>query len=87
MLYDFRCDSCNAVFEVRRSLSDEKAEQCPECASMQTHKIIVQTPQIEVGWIRTLGLGHSGQISLSPVRSNALRGRIGVKHGENEVSL
>lgn len=29
--YDFKCLSCSTVFEVRRSLSDDSAVQCPEC--------------------------------------------------------
>lgn len=81
MKYDFRCEECGKVFEVSRPLSDEKAEACPKCASLKTHKVILQTPQLNVSWRNSLGLGHSGQISLSPVRNKALRGKGAVKHG------
>ena len=73
MLYDYRCSKCHKVFEVQRKLADETAVGCPECASSDTRKVILQTPQISVGWYRTLGLGHSGQISLSPVKNLAFR--------------
>ena len=73
MLYDFRCEKCRAVFEVERKLSDEKPETCPKCASTKTHKVIIQTPQINVSWRKSLGLGHSGQISMAPVRNKHLK--------------
>ena len=73
MLYDYRCNNCLEVFEVQRRLADVSAVGCPRCASVDTKKVILTTPQISVGWYRTLGLGHSGQISLAPVKNEAFR--------------
>lgn len=73
MLYDFHCNRCLNIFEVRRPFTDETAVGCPQCASEDTRKVILQTPQISVGWYRTFGLGHSGQISMAPVKNNAFR--------------
>jgi putative FmdB family regulatory protein len=79
MLYDFRCEECRAIFEVRRTLSAEGPEKCPKCASLKTRKVILQTPQINVGWKRALGLGHSGQLSMSPVKRKTFKR--GVRQG------
>jgi putative FmdB family regulatory protein len=29
--YDYKCKSCEHVFEVFQSMSDSKLEKCPEC--------------------------------------------------------
>lgn len=73
MLYDYRCIQCSEVFEVQRRLADESAVGCPRCASNDTRKVFLTTPQISVAWYRTMGLGHSGQISLAPVKNEAFR--------------
>lgn len=73
MLYDFSCNSCFKVFEVSRPLSDTSAVVCPKCASTDTKKVFLTTPQIEVSWKRALGLGHSGQLSMSPAKNKNLR--------------
>ena len=73
MLYDFLCNTCLKVFEVRRKLADESAVICPKCACKDTRKVFLTTPHIEVSWRRSLGLGHSGQISLAPVKNKVFR--------------
>jgi putative FmdB family regulatory protein len=31
--YDYRCDPCDATFEVKRSIADRSPEQCPTCGA------------------------------------------------------
>lgn len=30
-VYEYRCDACNAQFELRQKFSDPPADQCPKC--------------------------------------------------------
>jgi putative FmdB family regulatory protein len=37
--YDYRCSSCEALFEVRRSFKDANdPAECPQCGSLKTQK-------------------------------------------------
>ena len=35
-LYEYRCESCDKVFEAYKRLSDEAKEACPACGSNST---------------------------------------------------
>lgn len=32
-LYEYRCESCQKVFEAYKRLSDDKEESCPQCGA------------------------------------------------------
>jgi len=38
--YDYKCNNCLWVWETIRFMNDDTAEQCPECNSHRTKKII-----------------------------------------------
>jgi putative FmdB family regulatory protein len=37
--YDFQCESCEEVFEVKRSFSDTGPVACKACGSQSTHQV------------------------------------------------
>jgi len=42
-LYDYQCQHCEAVFEVRATFKEKEAglqPECPECHSMQTRQLL-----------------------------------------------
>jgi len=42
-LYDFRCDRCGEIFEVRASIKEKEAgllPECPRCHNKQTRQVI-----------------------------------------------
>ena len=39
--YDYECNSCHYLFEVRQSFDDEPVAKCPECQSDSQRKISV----------------------------------------------
>jgi len=41
-LYEYRCKSCENVFEVRQKFSDEPASSCPSCGG-EVEKLISQS--------------------------------------------
>ena len=41
MLYDYRCESCGAEWEVRKPLSEiDRTEYCVECGSNHTTRVV-----------------------------------------------
>lgn len=50
MRYDYRCQTCTEIFEVRYSLNNPpRAIICPVCGSGDTHKLII-CPAISIRW-------------------------------------
>ena len=42
-LYDYQCDQCQAVFEVRATFKEKAAglePGCPQCPSKKTHQLL-----------------------------------------------
>ena len=39
--YDYECNSCHYLFEVRQSFDDEPVAKCPECQSDSQRKISI----------------------------------------------
>jgi putative FmdB family regulatory protein len=33
-VYEYRCDACNILFELRQKFSDPPADRCPECGGV-----------------------------------------------------
>ncbi|NDJ61173.1 MAG: zinc ribbon domain-containing protein [Chloroflexi bacterium] len=53
-LYDYRCEECHTVFELRRSMADvEKAAVCPACDSLLTTRLL--------STVAVLGTGRSSE--------------------------
>jgi|YelNatPaOPRAMG01_1025707.scaffolds.fasta_scaffold01254_15 putative FmdB family regulatory protein len=43
MIYEFECDKCSTIFEVKASLSEKEKglkPRCPKCNSENTHQIV-----------------------------------------------
>lgn len=40
MKYDYRCDSCDYVFEVKQSMKCEPKATCPKCENETKNRII-----------------------------------------------
>lgn len=50
MRYDYQCQDCTEIFEVRYSLNNRpRAVVCPVCGSGNTRKLII-CPAISVQW-------------------------------------
>ncbi|PLX43150.1 MAG: transcriptional regulator [Deltaproteobacteria bacterium] len=39
-VYEYRCQSCGAEFELQRKFSEGPVEECPKCASGPVEKLI-----------------------------------------------
>ncbi len=42
-LYNFQCDECSEIFEVRATFKEKEAglkPECPKCQSKETHQLI-----------------------------------------------
>jgi putative FmdB family regulatory protein len=42
-LYDYQCNKCQAVFEVRATFKEKEAglePECPQCHSKKTHQLL-----------------------------------------------
>jgi putative FmdB family regulatory protein len=46
--YDYECNSCSNVFEVKQGFNDEPVAECPECSS-QARRIFTPVPIIFKG--------------------------------------
>ena len=61
-LYEYRCEDCNATFEVIKKFSDPVEQTCLHCGSSHTHKL-VSAPSVRFkgsGWyVNDYGGGHS----------------------------
>ena len=61
-LYEYRCEDCNATFEVIKKFSDPVEQDCLHCGSSHTHKL-VSAPSVRFkgsGWyVNDYGGGHS----------------------------
>ena len=44
--YDRYCFSCDEIFEIRRSMSDDSPVVCPKCNGTQTRQVFIETPTI-----------------------------------------
>jgi putative FmdB family regulatory protein len=54
-IYEYRCASCNAVIEVKQSMSDAKLTKCPTCGKNDLNRLISSTSFILKGggWYAT----------------------------------
>jgi len=43
MIYEYRCNDCQSVFEVWQKMSDPAPEACEKCSSPKVERIISQT--------------------------------------------
>jgi putative FmdB family regulatory protein len=63
MIYEFQCNACNAIFEVRASLAEKEKglkPQCAACKSGDTHQIVAAFAMGGSGNDLSSGsLGHS----------------------------
>ena len=50
--YDYKCPSCERVFEIQKGMSDNPKVNCPHCNYKDCQRVF--TP------IKTLGAEHSG---------------------------
>lgn len=39
-LYEYKCDRCSHLFEIRQSINDEALTKCPECGHLKLRRII-----------------------------------------------
>lgn len=51
--YDYACDSCGNITEIRHEMSDQPTINCPQCASIM-HKQISATFTVKFGNFRSL---------------------------------
>jgi len=57
-LYDYRCDHCGAVFEVRHGFNDP-APACPACGHEDMQRVITSAPGVMHGVSANAGSGGS----------------------------
>ncbi|NMC11466.1 MAG: zinc ribbon domain-containing protein [Chloroflexi bacterium] len=61
-LYDYRCDHCQTVFEVRASFKEKEAglkPKCPQCYSHETQQLLTSGLFLRSG-DNDMPLGSSG---------------------------
>lgn len=66
-LYDYRCQTCDHVFEVRQSFSSEPVATCPSCNN-GAQRVIHSVPVVFKGsgfYVNDYGKGRSGSSSTS----------------------
>ena len=49
MYYDYQCQDCNELFEIRHSMDYKGLVQCPICNSYNTNKLVI-VPAIVFNW-------------------------------------
>ena len=72
-LYDYRCQSCDHVFEMRQSFSSEPVATCPSCSS-GAQRVIHSVPVVFKGsgfYVNDYGKGRSGGSSSSSSSSES----------------
>jgi putative FmdB family regulatory protein len=72
-LYDYQCQGCQFVFEVRASFKEKEAglqPECPQCHSQETHQVLT------AGLLLHLG-GDSATVKLPGCGPNAGPGCFG----------
>ena len=66
-LYDYRCQTCDYVFEVRQSFSSEPVATCPSCNN-GAQRVIHSVPVVFKGsgfYVNDYGKGRGGSSSSS----------------------
>lgn len=46
-LYDFKCDDCQKVFEVKKSFEDKSEERCSICNTIMTRQMTIPAIQFK----------------------------------------
>ena len=72
-LYDYRCQSCDHVFELRQSFSSEPVATCPSCNN-GAQRVIHSVPVVFKGsgfYVNDYGKGRSGGSSSSSSSSDS----------------
>jgi len=44
-LYDFKCDKCDKVFEIKKSFEDRSAQHCNDCGMEMTRQMTIPAIQ------------------------------------------
>ena len=44
--YDRYCFSCEEIFEIRRSMSDDSPVVCPKCKGTKTRQVFIEVPTV-----------------------------------------
>ena len=50
MWYDYQCNTCTEIFEVKHPMDFKGVVLCPICESGDTHKIILSCAAIKIAW-------------------------------------
>jgi putative FmdB family regulatory protein len=50
MRYDYQCNACTEIFEVKHPMNFKGVVLCPVCESGDTHKIILSCAAIKFAW-------------------------------------
>ena len=72
-LYDYRCQACDHVFELRQSFSSEPVATCPSCNN-GAQRVIHSVPVVFKGsgfYVNDYGKGRSGGSSSSSTSSDS----------------
>ena len=72
-LYDYRCKTCDHVFELRQSFSSEPVATCPSCNN-GAQRVIHSVPVVFKGsgfYVNDYGKGRSGGSSSSSTSSDS----------------
>ena len=72
-LYDYRCQTCDHVFELRQSFSSEPVATCPSCNN-GAQRVIHSVPVVFKGsgfYVNDYGKGRSGGSSSSSTSSDS----------------
>ena len=57
-LYDYVCEACGHVFEVKKSISEPEPGICPKCQQGPISRYFSSVPHVEYkgkGWFKTDG--------------------------------
>lgn len=46
-LYDYKCDDCQSLFEIKKSFDDRSEERCKNCMGIMTRQMTVPAIQFK----------------------------------------
>lgn len=46
-LYDYKCDDCQEIFEIKKSFEDKSEERCKSCSTIMTRQLTVPAVQFK----------------------------------------
>jgi len=88
-LYDYRCETCGKPFQAKHGFS-EVASACPNCQSVEIHRIITSAPTIARGMVALAGDSRSATkeqlVDKWAEETPKLRKKLVDKLGEDVVS-